>query len=183
MHVKMCDAQVHSCHSCQSMSSIRTSRASHGKSCNVGGMTTTPERATANGWTPDDSTFGARLALIRQRMGWGNVREAALACGIPAESWRTWERDGITPRRIVEMAGLIADATGCDYGWLLAGPRLQGSGAARGLTVPYTPVTVRPPIASRPRDNRPNGRPPAELISAGTRTAHVDRSRPPRRDR
>lgn len=85
-------------------------------------MTTTPhQQQAAKGWMPDDSTFGARLALIRQRMQWGNVREAALACGIPPESWRTWERDNVTPRRIVEMSTLIAQRTGCDLGWLIAG--------------------------------------------------------------
>lgn len=90
-------------------------------------MTTTPhQQQTAKGWMPDDSTFGARLALIRQRMQWGNVREAAIACGIPPESWRTWERDGVTPRRIVEMSTLIAQATGCDLGWLIAGSAMVG---------------------------------------------------------
>lgn len=88
-------------------------------------MTTAPEQAAAKGWMPDDSTFGARLALIRQRMGWGNVREAAAACGVPSESWRTWERDGVVPRRLVEMSTLIARATGCDLGWLIAGRQLQ----------------------------------------------------------
>lgn len=87
---------------------------------------TQAQQSTAKGWMPDDSTFGARLALVRQRMGWGNVREAAVQCGVPAESWRTWERDGVEPRRIVEIAGLISRRTGCDYGWLLAGPRLRG---------------------------------------------------------
>ncbi len=78
-----------------------------------------------HGWTADDSTFGARLALIRQRMRWGNVKEAAVACGLPPESWRTWERDGVTPRRVVEISAVIAERTGCDYGWLLAGSRLK----------------------------------------------------------
>src|SRR5258705_513692 len=29
------------------------------------------------GWIADDGTFGARLVLIRQRMGWTNISEAA----------------------------------------------------------------------------------------------------------
>ena len=88
-------------------------------------MTTTQAHHDSSGWTPDDSTFGARLALIRQRMRWGNVKEAAVACGLPTESWRSWERDNRAPRNVVEIAAIIADRTGCDYGWLLTGPRLR----------------------------------------------------------
>ena len=44
-------------------------------------------------WVPDTSTFGARLALVRQRMGW-NLKEAALACQLPQGSWREWELKG-----------------------------------------------------------------------------------------
>lgn len=88
-------------------------------------MTRTDERhQNAGGWVPDDSTFGARLALVRQRMGWGNVKEAAMACQLPTESWRTWERDGVMPRALVEVAEKIAERTGADFGWLLAGSRL-----------------------------------------------------------
>lgn len=72
-------------------------------------------------WTPDDATFGARLALVRQRKAWGNVKQAALACRVPAESWRTWERDGVVPqgRHYFKICEKIAAATGCDYGWLV----------------------------------------------------------------
>jgi hypothetical protein len=86
---------------------------------------TSTESITRIGWTADDSTFGARLALIRQRMQWGNVKEAALECGLPPESWRTWERDGVEPRRLVDVAVQISDRVGCDLGWLIAGPRLH----------------------------------------------------------
>lgn len=55
--------------------------------------------------------------------------------------------------------------------------------AGPGLTVPYPQVTVRSPVSSRPRDNRPNGRAMAETASAAGRTTYIDRSRPPRRDR
>lgn len=89
---------------------------------------TTVDRPTAQGWVADDSTFGARLALVRQHMRWGNVKEAATACGLPVESWRSWERDGRAPQRLVDIAAIIADRTGCDYGWLLAGRRLTGRG-------------------------------------------------------
>jgi transcriptional regulator with XRE-family HTH domain len=50
------------------------------------------------GWVPEES-FGARLALIRQHYGW-NVKEAAMKCHVPVETWRGWERD---PRKKVTV--------------------------------------------------------------------------------
>lgn len=83
------------------------------------------------GWTVDDSTFGARLALVRQRMQW-NIKEAARECGIPAASWGTWE-NGAMPRRYTEMCRLIADRTGADLTWLVMGPsRTTGRASATG---------------------------------------------------
>jgi transcriptional regulator with XRE-family HTH domain len=73
------------------------------------------------GWIPVDDTFGARLALVRQRMGWGNVKEAAMACGVPAGSWRNWERDGRLPRDLAKIAALISGCTGVDCDWLIRG--------------------------------------------------------------
>lgn len=111
-------------------------------------MTTTHGERTLTGWTANDSSFGARLALIRQRMKWGNVKEAAVACGLPVESWRTWERDSVTPRRIVEIASVIADRTGCDYIWLLTGNGGGQNGTQGGtrVTVAYPHrATTRPP--------------------------------------
>lgn len=75
----------------------------------------------ATGWVADDSLFGARLALVRQRMGWGNVKEAAEYCDVPVESWRRWERDGRSPRNVVAISALISRKTGCSYLWLLTG--------------------------------------------------------------
>lgn len=90
----------------------------------VGGSTTTDTEARP--WVPSDETFGARLALIRQRMGWGNVKKAAEECGLPVQSWRTWERDGVTPHRLVTIAMTISTRTGCDYLWLVHGPQRGG---------------------------------------------------------
>lgn len=77
----------------------------------------------APGWVPDLSSFGARLALVRQAMGWGNVKQAAQLCGIPVETWRTWERDGMTPRAYINACMKIAGVTGVDLNWLAVGPQ------------------------------------------------------------
>lgn len=70
-------------------------------------------------WIPDDSTFGARLALVRWKLQW-NVKEAADACGLNDQSWRNWE-SGKLPRDIVTTARTIADITGCSEKWLVVG--------------------------------------------------------------
>jgi hypothetical protein len=122
------------------------------------------------GWVADDSTFGARLALIRQRMAWGNVKEAADECGLPAESWRRWERDGRAPRNVVEIAVTISEKTGCDLGWLVAGARLRRG----GLTVTSLggPIFGARPTAGRP-PNRPNGRRPPLSPNRTSRLRHA----------
>jgi len=89
-----------------------------------GNPSTDGSRNLPTNWTPDISALGARLALIRWQMGW-NMLEAARECGIPPQSWRTWELDGTSPREIVTIARQIADRTGVDYLWLLLGE--QGS--------------------------------------------------------
>ncbi len=81
---------------------------------------TTAGMPRPGGWIQDDSTFGARLALVRFRMGW-NMKEAALACGVPAASWRGWEADGSLPRDYVAICRVISSRTLCDYGWLREG--------------------------------------------------------------
>lgn len=81
-------------------------------------MADTPR--TGTGWTVDDSTFGARLALIRQHEKW-NIKEAAMICGLPPASWANWERGDMFPRRMVETCKLIATRSGCDFYWLLTG--------------------------------------------------------------
>lgn len=81
----------------------------------------------ADRWVPDTSTFGARLALIRQRMGW-NLKEAALACGLPQGSWREWELRGRDPRGLQAIADRIASHTGVDEYWLITGRTLPGGG-------------------------------------------------------
>lgn len=130
-------------------------------------MSTVTHGQTSAGWTVDDSTFGARLALIRVRMDW-NLKEAARACGLPAASWRTWERDGAMPRRVVEVCKLISDSTGCNYLWLLTGSA-TGEGAIRRyqqVVIPrqMSPAQVRPmnraETVARPPNRRNDSRRP-----------------------
>ncbi len=88
--------------------------------------------AMARGWVPTDDTFATRLAMIRNRMGWSNINEAAFACGIPQESWRDWECRGRSPRRLDVVSEKIAAATrqvdgvGVDPDWLMRGTRRPG---------------------------------------------------------
>ena len=85
-------------------------------------MTSLPMNVTTlgdQGWTPDTSGFGARLALVRQYMGWGNVQEAAEECGVPVGTWRSWERDNRQPREYMAACQKIATRSGCDLSWLV----------------------------------------------------------------
>ena len=76
-----------------------------------------------DGWVAED-TWGARLALVRQRMGW-NYEQAGQACTIEPETWRQWEKVGRSPRKIHEVARRIADVSGANYVWLMAGGPLR----------------------------------------------------------
>ncbi|QYC54958.1 Cro protein [Arthrobacter phage Popper] len=71
-------------------------------------------------WIPSTDTFGARLALVRWRMGW-NQKEAALACGISQPTWRGWELEGRGPRDLADVAARIAARTGVDEYWIMTG--------------------------------------------------------------
>ena len=142
-------------------------------------MTTTPhQQQAAKGWMPDDTTFGARLALIRQRMQWGNVREAATECGIPPESWRTWERDNVTPRRVVDISTRIAQRTGCDLGWLIAGSAMAGrmeiaTGASADPNQDSGPVSRLLAPAATARQTRPAHRPTGRTSGTQRRPVSV----------
>lgn len=129
--------------------------AVHIKTCMVCGMSETPHQPDARGWMADDSTFGARLALIRQHKGWGNVKEAATACGIPAETWRTWERDGVMPRDYTGICQRIAEVTGADFIWLATGNRTP-SASTPFPTIPAAPAISRPSERVMGRASVPN---------------------------
>jgi transcriptional regulator with XRE-family HTH domain len=76
-------------------------------------------------------TFGARLALVRQKMGW-NIKEAATACGLPPQSWRGWEISGREPHRKDTIAMTIATRTNVDFLWLAHGPNRGAQPAPSG---------------------------------------------------
>lgn len=82
----------------------------------MSGMTT----QTTHGWVPRDASFGMRLAMIRKQMQW-NAKEAAVACGLPQNSWRDWEVNDARPRDIIAVARKIAERTGVDFYWLIDG--------------------------------------------------------------
>lgn len=119
----------------------------------------------ALGWTADDGAFGARLALIRQRMGWGNIALAAKECGVPTDSWRNWEVDGREPRRLTTIAMTIATRTGCDYLWLVHGPN-------RGGAIRSTPY-VEPRVIATVGDERPLHSPDASPVRAVRQTRPI----------
>ena len=81
-------------------------------------------RDEATPWVPID-TFGARLALLRQALGGWNVKRTADACELDDQKWRNWEAGKSKPRDLEGVARQIADATGCDYVWLMAGGPLR----------------------------------------------------------
>ena len=70
-------------------------------------------------WIPTTDTFGARLALVRNAMGW-NMKEAADECGINQTSWGNWEQ-GVEPRGLAKAITKIVMRTGVDRDWLLWG--------------------------------------------------------------
>lgn len=107
-------------------------------------QSTAPQTSRPAPWIPDASTFGARLALIRQHMKWTNVAQAARECGVPADSWRNWE-EGMEPRRLITIAMTIATRTGVDLDWLVYGPARAAAKAA-DPTNKYVP---RDPLAAR----------------------------------
>lgn len=86
--------------------------------------------AEVEDWVPA-LTFPARLAVVRNRMGW-NAKEAALACGLPQQSWRNWEA-GKRPHDYELVCKKIHERTRCNLGWLM-GSRPETSGIAPGTS-------------------------------------------------
>jgi hypothetical protein len=95
------------------------------------------------GWVPTVESFGTRLAMIRQTMSW-NAKEAALACGLPAQSWREWEMTGRLPRNYAQACQRIAERTGADLLWLLTGVTQPSPGTPTGRAVTSVYLAGRP---------------------------------------
>lgn len=93
----------------------------------MSGDVPTPIDLTQPPWRPAD-TFGARLALVRQRLGL-NVTQAAALCGVPQASWHTWER-GVQPQRLYDIVDKIVEGTGVERDWLLGGGNLAPASSA-----------------------------------------------------
>lgn len=98
-------------------------------------------------WVPTTSKFAARLALVRHRMGW-NLKEAALACGLPQGSWREWELKGRDPRGMQDVVDKIAEHTGVDDYWLMTG-REAPPPPMRGLPSPQETAPNDPRTGSQ----------------------------------
>jgi len=86
-------------------------------------------------WVPAIESFGVRLVLVRHQMGW-NAKEAALACGIAAQSWREWEQSGRRPRDYEGVCRQIAERTRCDLIWLMTGTPSGGWPPSRQIDSP-----------------------------------------------
>src|SRR5664279_1085387 len=72
------------------------------------------------GWLPRVDTLRGPPRLGAPTHGLGHVKEAAESCGVPVQSWRTWEDGGI-PRDILRLAKRVSAVTGVNYYWQLDG--------------------------------------------------------------
>ena len=100
---------------------------------------------TLRDWVPSADDFATRLVLIRHEMGW-NLKEAALACGVKAQSWREWELENRKPRDYEGVCRSIADRSGCNLVWLMTGvtpPTPPDDGG--GLLLPRMDSNHQPP--------------------------------------
>ena len=105
-------------------------------------------------WIPVD-TFGARLAIVRQRLKW-NVSEAARECGLKPATWKTWEELDTLPRDIFDVCTKISQRTGCRYEWLLMGGPLELPKDVRNRCDAPTALRVIPRLRNRTkRADRP----------------------------
>lgn len=96
-------------------------------------------------WIPSlpTGTFGQRLRVMRLARDL-TVEEAAEACGVPAVTWRTWEK-GAKPRDMEVKVRQIHNAMGVHLDWLMWGitPDDGGSSAPTpkgGGTPPERPI-------------------------------------------
>ena len=96
-------------------------------------------------WIPRTEDFATRLVLIRHEMGW-NLKEAALACDIRAQSWREWELEHRKPRDYENVCRQISQHSGCNFVWLMTGYVPPNGGGAPAAAIPAgePPVGIEP---------------------------------------
>lgn len=94
-------------------------------------MSTNPKKNEDVAWNPTASSFGARLALVRWKMGW-NVAEAERECGTTQNLWANWE-SGSMPRQLVEVVTKIAWKAKVERNWLLTGEETPKDGTVTRL--------------------------------------------------
>lgn len=115
---------------------------------------------TRTSWIPDTATFGARLALVRWRMGW-NLKEAATECNLPStNSWSNWE-EGAMPRNYVDVVNRIVLRTRVDKVWLMTGEGSPEPTGPKAGTSDYKSEVVHVDFSSkdRPASRRGNTHP------------------------
>lgn len=64
-------------------------------------------------WEPaaiPTETFGQRLRLIRFSLD-ESIESIAKLCDVNPVTWRTWERQGVTPRKVQDIVRQVVDAT------------------------------------------------------------------------
>lgn len=86
---------------------------------------------------PSADTFGSRLRLLRLALDDATIEQVARRCGIPAPTWRTWER-GASPHQLARVIEQIHEATGVAREWLMWGgdPDRFRSGAGEAAAGP-----------------------------------------------
>lgn len=116
----------------------------------------TTSEAEQQVWVPH-LTFAARLALIRHHKGW-NIKEAALACGVPPQSWRGWEIQHRLPTDIRKVARQIAARSGVDRDWLMADDEEANLPTRERDTQDHVLATIGEPRRRHPKGVRRSSR-------------------------
>jgi hypothetical protein len=121
-------------------------------------------------WVPSYTDFGARLAAVRWGMRW-NIKEAALACQIPPQSWRQWELGEVLPRDISTVARRIAERTGVDFLWMLSGTSRRGAEVLHDVPTLRRESRGRRPLYGGITGQRPNTMQHSAVRPTGARPA------------
>lgn len=111
---------------------------------------------TQQAWEPaglPTETFGQRLKYIRVYLD-ESIDGIAKLCDVNPITWRTWERNGVTPRKVHEIVAQVVDATHDQFApdapasamrdWLIWGPmsRCFTVPAGQGVLFPVRPLAL-----------------------------------------